>query len=739
MILEAHGTTALSAGAQQILALTAEVPLGATYGAAELLEVTNVSLNDGAIAAVGDRAIHKVAYFGDATGNRSYSGLDASWIARVAVLLDSGFDAYQFVDPVIVGDITGNGWLSGLDASDVARKSVGLSAPKIPDLPASNSPTTPVSGADPSLAIPDSLWVAPGATVHSVIAVTDTGEGISAIDLTITYDTSLLDLSDADVTLTGLLSSGWSIVTNVQDGLGQAVISAYSTTPLGAGPGDLLDFAFHGATGASGTSIVSIFGPNTTSQLNEGNIPMTVDDGSIIVDPSAENDAPVAGDDVTGTPQDTPATIDVLANDTDAEDDPLTITVLGSTHGGAAVNDNGTPLDPRDDMIDFTPDPGFGGLAEITYQVNDGELDSNVATVSVTVGSHAGIVGTAGDDLFTFTAGPAVYVITLNGQVWHYDATFIETVSFDGDAGNDLAQLIGTAGNDAVILRPGSARLTHDGKNVDFTFTDVETVEAQTGGGADTAELYGSVGSDRYKAYPDSAYMTGTAYHNQVDGFDQVSAYAGGGLDDRAYLYGSPGSDRYKAYPDRAQMTGIGYGNYAEGFDRAYGYAKGGVNDRAYLYSSAGNDKFWGKPTYAKMRGPGYYNRANGFDRAYGYGNGAGDDRAYLYGSAAAADSFWGKSTYGKMTGPGFYNLAKRFDRVYAFLNAAGADSARVYGSSAADRFQGYGGWAKLFAAAFRHYVKLNSAADDTVHLYYDPGTSIALTPPLSYRFRGHS
>ena len=458
---------------------------------------------------------------------------------------------------------------------------------------------------------------------------------------------------------------------------------------------------------------------------------------TVTIGVEAVNDAPAAGDDVAGTAQDSPTTIDVLANDTDAEDDPLTITVLGSTHGAAAVNDSGTPLNPADDTVDFAPDAGFAGLAEITYRVNDGELDSNVATVSVTVGSHAAVPGTAGDDVFTFAAGGAVYVVGLNGQEWHYDAAFIQTVSFDGNGGNDLARLTGTAGSDAVVLRPGSARLTHDGKDVDFAFTDVEAVEAHTGGGGDTAELYGTAGNDRLRAYPDSAYMTGAGYRNEVIGFGQVRGYAGGGLDDRAYLYGSAGNDNFWGRRTYAKMSGPGYSHRADGFDRAYGYAKGGSNDRAYLYGSAGNDKFWGRCTYAKMAGAGYYNRANGFDRAYGYAKGGTDDRAYLYGSAAA-ESFWGKSTYGKMTGAGFYNLAKRFDRVYAYLNAAGTDVARVYGPSAADRFRGYGGWAKLFAADIRHYVRLNSPTDDTVHLYNAPGMRIDVTPPLSYQLRRH-
>ncbi|MFH1881389.1 MAG: hypothetical protein ABIL62_01600 [Planctomycetota bacterium] len=51
--------------------------------------------NEGAIASRADCAVQVAAYFGDATGNHTYSGLDAAYIARVAVGLDSGFAAYS--------------------------------------------------------------------------------------------------------------------------------------------------------------------------------------------------------------------------------------------------------------------------------------------------------------------------------------------------------------------------------------------------------------------------------------------------------------------------------------------------------------------------------------------------------------------------------------------------------------------------------------------------------------------
>ena len=127
------GTNALtSTNLTDLLFLTGQVKSTATYGSSGLLQITSTAINGGAISSVGDSAVQLVALFGDATGNRDYSGLDASRIARVGVGTDSGFDPFPLTDPTIIGDITGNGVISGLDASRVAQRAVGISVPAIP-------------------------------------------------------------------------------------------------------------------------------------------------------------------------------------------------------------------------------------------------------------------------------------------------------------------------------------------------------------------------------------------------------------------------------------------------------------------------------------------------------------------------------------------------------------------------------------------------------------------------------
>jgi hypothetical protein len=126
--------TALSAGPAKIVTIIAEVPFPAPYGAAHVLDVSISNVNGGSLFASADDAVHVVALPGDATGNRVYSGLDAQRIARVAVNLDTGFDAFPNVDPLVIGDVTGDGTLGLLDAQSVAQETVGLHPEEIPRL-----------------------------------------------------------------------------------------------------------------------------------------------------------------------------------------------------------------------------------------------------------------------------------------------------------------------------------------------------------------------------------------------------------------------------------------------------------------------------------------------------------------------------------------------------------------------------------------------------------------------------
>jgi hypothetical protein len=126
--------TALAAGASELARLIGEVPNTAVYGKAGVLDLNSISINNGAIVAVGDDGIDVAAYFGDATGNQRYSSLDGQRVLRVVVGLDSGFAAYPSIYPTIIADITGNNALSSLDGTRILQEVVGLDRAEIPPI-----------------------------------------------------------------------------------------------------------------------------------------------------------------------------------------------------------------------------------------------------------------------------------------------------------------------------------------------------------------------------------------------------------------------------------------------------------------------------------------------------------------------------------------------------------------------------------------------------------------------------
>ena len=121
---------------------------------------------------------------------------------------------------------------------------------------------------------------------------------------------------------------------------------------------------------------------------------------------TSTNTDPVAVNDTATVTQGGAATvIDVLANDTDADGDPLTIktdSVTTPNHGGAAVI--------ASNKISYTPPTDYHGTETFQYTVSDGNGGEANATVTVTI-QAANANPVANNDTATAIRGGAALVI----------------------------------------------------------------------------------------------------------------------------------------------------------------------------------------------------------------------------------------------------------------------------------------------------------------------------------------
>ena len=139
-----------------------------------------------------------------------------------------------------------------------------------------------------------------------------------------------------------------------------------------------------GVTIDPATGIISGTIDNSASQIGGGTytVTLTASDGaggtvSTTFTWQVINPAPTAANDTASTAEDTPVTVDVLANDVDPDGDALTVIGASAANGTVVRNADGT--------ITYTPDANYFGTDTITYTISDGEGGTSTATVSVTI------------------------------------------------------------------------------------------------------------------------------------------------------------------------------------------------------------------------------------------------------------------------------------------------------------------------------------------------------------------
>lgn len=193
--------------------------------------------------------------------------------------------------------------------------------------------------------------------------------GINSYAFSLSYASDIIDITSA--LTSGTLSEGWTITSTITSG--QIDISATGPADL-EGSGDLIILA--GRCLTEGTSPLTW----NSFSFNEGSPPATLTDGTITVSGAPVNANPTPIMDEATTDEDTPVTINILANDTDPDGDPLTVDSVGDPeHGTVVLNGDGT--------ITYTPEMNYYGTDTFDYTVNDDQGGSATAAVTVTINS----------------------------------------------------------------------------------------------------------------------------------------------------------------------------------------------------------------------------------------------------------------------------------------------------------------------------------------------------------------
>lgn len=211
--------------------------------------------------------------------------------------------------------------------------------------------------------------------------------------------TLLATISFADESASGWQTAAFS--NPLQITAGTTYVASYHTTGSYVATSGYFNSAHtNGAlTGLAGANGVYSYGSGTTfptSSYQSSNYWVDV-----VFNQSTTNTAPVAANDNGYTTYSNTAlsiaAASLLANDHDADGDPLSITgANGAVNGTVAFNS-------QTNTVTFTPTAGYTGVASFTYSIADGHGGTSSATVSLTVNSQPG--GTT-SSLFSSTDTP---------------------------------------------------------------------------------------------------------------------------------------------------------------------------------------------------------------------------------------------------------------------------------------------------------------------------------------------
>ncbi len=479
-----------------------------------------------------------------------------------------------------------------------------------------------------------------------------------------------------------------------------------------------------------------------------------LDDGQAAIEVAVQltvrpvNDPPVPAADSYETDEDTPLSLSVaegvLANDTDADGDALTPSVvLGPSHGQLSW--------PGDGSFVYRPDPDFFGTDSFTYRVGDGQVESEPVPVAITV-HPVNDPPAPGDDQYvvdenTVLEVPAARGLLANDRDAEGDLLSVSieagpahgVLELEPDGSFRYTPLAGFAGTDRFTYRASdgpssspaatvSIQVARVLGSVDFRRLDdispaageawyrVETThpgwltaEASLAGSPqDAAIALYDAGQSLLRTSAASGGMqrldyevsAGQSYYVRVFGVSaevdlrlvNLVQQAGGAVT----VAGTSQRDPYTfdAAELRLSIHGVSYA-FAPGSISSVAFDGNGGDDSAVLLGTLQPEVATMAPGSATLLGPAWSASVANTPAIVIIGRG-GDDQVTLYGSPAVRDTLTAFPAYAAMAGSGYSNRTMGFGQITAFATPGADDQALVFGSAGEDQLEAQGGYARL-------------------------------------------
>ena len=298
-------------------------------------------------------------------------------------------------------------------------------------------------------------------------------------------------------------------------------------------------------------------GPDSfTFKANDGSLDSNT--ATVALTINAVNDAPVAANGSASGNEDTAITGQASATDVDSPSLTYAL-VSGPTHGALTFNSTGS--------YSYTPSANYNGPDSFTFKANDGSLDSNTATVSLTVNpvNYAPVV--AGESAIASTSGSvSIPVATL----------LANDTDVDGDALSIVSVAMGATPHGVVQLVGGVVTYT---PNVGYTGTDTFTYAVTDGHVATPVNGTVTVTISTQTA----GYTPGTAGNDVFDFSGRIAPQQVNSAGGNDTVTGGAGADSLNGSTGNDVLVGAGGADALTGGAGADTVTGGSGNDNFYM------------------------------------------------------------------------------------------------------------------------------------------------------------